>query len=66
LAPAGRARAAAQLLACSFLPFHAAGPIDRTMTAVERVTSDAPCYDLWFAPDQSAVDLAKSIVESRM
>ena len=49
------ARAAAQLLACSFLPFHTAGPIDRTVTAVERVTRDAPCYDLWFAPDQSIV-----------
>ena len=53
--PADRARAAAQLLACSFLPFHTAGPIDRTVTAVERVTRDAPCYDLWFAPDQSIV-----------
>jgi hypothetical protein len=55
LVTADRAGAAAQLLACSFLPFHTAGPIDRTVTAVERVTRDAPCYDLWFAPDQSIV-----------
>ena len=56
LVPADGARAAAQLLACSFLPFHTAGPIDRTVTAVERVTRDAPCYDLWFAPDHSVID----------
>lgn len=56
LVPAHRARAAAQLVACSFLPFHTAGPIDRTVTAVERVARDTPCYDLWFAPDQSVID----------
>ena len=60
LVPADRARAAAKLLACSFLPFHTAGPIDRTVTAVERVTRDAPCYDLWFAPDQSVIDALAS------
>ena len=60
LVPADGARAAAQLLACSFLPFHTAGPIDRTVTAVERVTRDAPCYDLWFAPDQSVIDALAS------
>jgi hypothetical protein len=55
LVTAGHARAAVQLLACSFLPFHTAAPIDRTVTAVERVTRDTPCYDLWFAPDQSVI-----------
>jgi hypothetical protein len=55
LVAADGARAAAQLLACSFLPFHTPEPIDRTAAAVERVTRSARCYDLWFAPDQSVI-----------
>jgi hypothetical protein len=66
VAPVGRARAAAQLLACSFLPFHAAGPVDRTVTAVERVTRDVPCYDLSFAPHRSVVDLVTSVIGSNV
>jgi hypothetical protein len=55
--PLGRLRAAAKLLACSFLPFHNAQAIDRTMTALERVTREVRCHDLWFAPDPSVIDL---------
>jgi hypothetical protein len=51
-----RAQAAATLLACSFLPFHSADSIDKTMTAVERVVGGVACYDLWFTPDASVVD----------
>ena len=49
--------AAAKLLACSFLPFHNAQGVNRTMMAVEQVTRDAPCYDLWFAPDPSVIEV---------
>jgi hypothetical protein len=49
--------ATAKLLACSFLPFHTAAAIDRTMTALERVTTAGSCYDLWFTPDQSIIDV---------
>jgi hypothetical protein len=55
--PTGGSMAAAKLLACSFLPFHNAQGVDRTMMAVEQVTRDAPCYDLWFAPDASVIEV---------
>ena len=58
--PVTAAQAAARLLACSFLPFHSANAVDRTMAAVERVTREAPCYDLWFTPDQSVIDVVTS------
>jgi hypothetical protein len=49
--------AAAKLFSCAFLPFHSAEGVDRTMIAVERVTRDVPCYDLWFAPDRSVIEI---------
>ena len=52
-----RSRAAARLFSCAFLPFHSAEAVDRTMTAVEQVTRRTPCYDLWFAPDRSVIDV---------
>jgi hypothetical protein len=55
--PIGVSRAAARLLACSFLPFHNAEAVGATMTAVEQVTRTTPCYDLWFAPDPSVIDV---------
>jgi hypothetical protein len=58
--PVARSQAAARLFACSFLPFHSAAAVDRTMAAVERATKDARCYDLWFAPDRSVVDVVMS------
>jgi hypothetical protein len=55
--PAGGSRAAANLFACSFLPFHNAGAIGATLAAVERVTSTTPCYDLSFTPDCTVIDV---------
>jgi hypothetical protein len=55
--PAAGSRAVARLFACSFLPFHDAEAVDRTMTAVEQVTRNTPCHDLWFAPDASIFDV---------
>jgi hypothetical protein len=60
--PARGPLAAARLFSCAFLPFHSAEAVDRTMAAVEQVTRDAPCYDLWFAPDRSVID----VLEARM
>jgi hypothetical protein len=56
IAPAAASRAVARLFSCSFLPFHSAGAVERTMAAVEQVVRATPCYDLWFAPDRSVVD----------
>jgi hypothetical protein len=55
--PARGSLAAAKLFACAFLPFHSAEAVDRTMRAVEQVTRDADCYDLWFAPDRSVIEV---------
>ena len=55
--PTGGSLAAARLFSCSFLPFHDAASVDRTMTAVEQVTRTTSCYDLWFAPDPSIIDV---------
>jgi hypothetical protein len=63
IAPAGASRAAARLFACSFLPFHSSAAIDRTIAAVERVAHATPCYDLWFAPKRSVVDLLAEHVQ---
>ena len=60
VAPVSGSRAAARLFACSFLPFHNTDAVDRTMAAVEHVTRNTPCYDLWFAPDASVVDMLAS------
>lgn len=54
--PIGGSLAAAKLFACSFLPFHTADAIDRTMTALERVTTAAACHELWFRPDRTAIE----------
>jgi hypothetical protein len=55
--PTGGSLATAKLLACSFIPFHSAAAVDRTAQALEQVISDVPCYDLWFAPDRSVIDV---------
>lgn len=60
LVPVTASQAAARLLACSFLPFHSSEAVDRTMAAVEKVTREALCYNLWFTPDQSVVDVVRS------
>ncbi len=57
VAPLSSSRAAARLFACSFLPFHSADAVDRTMAAVEQVIAKTPCADLWFVPDASALDM---------
>jgi hypothetical protein len=52
-------QAAARLFSCAFLPFHNAEAVDRTMAAVAQVTREAPCYDLWFAPDPTVIGVLK-------
>ena len=53
----GGSLAVAKLLACSFLPFHSAEAVDRTMAALEHVVRTTRCYDLSFAPDRSVVEV---------
>jgi hypothetical protein len=59
VAPAVASRAAARLFSCSFLPFHSADAVERTMAAVAQVARRTRCYDLSFAPDRSLVDFVR-------
>lgn len=48
-----RPAAVARLVARSFVPFHDAAALQFTLEALERVTSQVPCFDLAFSPDPS-------------
>lgn len=61
-AVARRSQAAAQLLSCSFLPFYDPQAVARTIAAVDRIVSNTPCFDLWFAPDRSILDTVTTLV----
>jgi hypothetical protein len=64
VAPIRGSQAAARLFSCAFLPFHSAQGVDRTMTAIEQVTRDTPCYDLWFVPDPTVVGVVKNLMKN--
>jgi len=50
-----KARAAAELFARSFPPFHSGAALTRTVEFLEQVVSLVPCYQFYFVPDRSAV-----------
>ncbi|MGH9574106.1 MAG: hypothetical protein ACRD40_11325 [Candidatus Acidiferrales bacterium] len=53
--PAGRA--AAELLARSFVPHHSAEGLASTLQILDRVTREIPCSRFEFVPDQSALEV---------
>lgn len=53
--PAGRA--AAELLARSFVPYHSANGLAFTLQILDRVTREIPCSRFEFVPDQSALEV---------
>ena len=53
--PAGRA--AAELLARSFVPHHSADGLASTLQILDRITREIPCSRFEFIPDQSAVEV---------
>ncbi len=57
LVPLTPGRAAAELLARSFVPHHSASGLKSTMNSLERITRDTPCSLFRFVPDQSAVEM---------
>jgi hypothetical protein len=59
LVPVRGALAAAQLFACSFLPFHSASALDFTLGLLDDVTRTVPCHDLGFAPDPTAIEFIR-------
>lgn len=52
--PAGRA--AAELLARSFIPHHSPDGLAFTLQILDRVTRETPCSQFQFVPDQSSVE----------
>jgi hypothetical protein len=53
-----RARAAAELMARSFVPQYSAQAIQFSMGFIERVACEVPCHLLRFLPDRSVVEAA--------
>jgi hypothetical protein len=56
LIPLARGRAAAELLARSFVPHHSAEGLDFALGFVGKVASETPCSTFRFVPDESAVE----------
>jgi hypothetical protein len=60
ISPLSEPRAVAELFARSFVPFHNAAGLDRTLMFLARIAERIPCYFYEFRPDESAV---KTIVD---
>jgi hypothetical protein len=58
--PLSRVHAAARLLACAFVPFHAADALDSIVDMLDRMTQAVPSAELWFANDGTAVDFVRA------
>jgi len=56
LSPVSRGRAAAELLARSFVPHYSPQGLRFTLEFLDRVAREAPCFVFRFLPDQSAVE----------
>jgi hypothetical protein len=56
LIPLARGRAAAELLARSFVPYHSAEGLDFALRLADQVASETPCSVFRFVPDESAVE----------
>jgi len=52
----GHTRAAAELLARSFVPYHSAEGLDFAMGFADQVARETPCSIFRFVPDESAVE----------
>jgi hypothetical protein len=50
-----QSRAVAELFARSFVPFHNAAGLDRSLMFLARIAERIPCYFYSFCPDESAV-----------
>ena len=53
-----KARAAGELFARCFPPFHSVVGLERTMEFLHRVVETVPCYEFRFVPDSRAVEAA--------
>jgi hypothetical protein len=56
LTPLSAGRAAAELLARSFIPHHSSEGLKSTLCSLDRITQSVPCSLFQFVPDESAVE----------
>jgi hypothetical protein len=56
LTPLPAGRAAAELLARSFIPHHSSEGLESTLLSLDQITRNVPCSLFQFVPDQSSVE----------
>jgi len=56
LVPLSKSEAAIRLFACSFPPYYSREGLDFTLSFLEEVVKNIPCYELRFLPDKRAVE----------
>jgi hypothetical protein len=56
LVPLSKSDAAIRLFACSFPPYYSREGLDFTLSFLEEVVKNIPCYELRFLPDERAVE----------
>jgi hypothetical protein len=61
----GKAEVVSRFMACSFLPFYRRDAMEFTLGFFEDLASRTPCYDLSFAPDETAVSFVQRLGGSR-
>jgi hypothetical protein len=62
IVPMSQPAAVARLMACSFVPFHSPTGLDYTLEFLQQVTSEIPCAELRFVPDDRVVDFVREHV----
>lgn len=63
IAQLSKARAAGELFARSFPPFHSALGMERTVEFLKVVVESVPCYEFCFTPDRRAIEMALNFHE---
>ena len=53
--------AVASMFARCFPPFHSADAIAATVATLEQIVQLVPCADLWFTPDDAAIDFIRGL-----
>jgi hypothetical protein len=54
------AEAAASIFARCFAPFHSGDAIAGTLETLEQIVGLLPCADLWFTPDDAAIEFVRA------
>ena len=58
--PCTGSEAVASMFARCFAPFHCADAIAGTLATLEQTAGLVPCADLWFTPEDAAIDFIRA------